>query len=538
MATLLIIKGPNLGQRFTLDEETNVVGRNPDVAVHLPSQVVSRRHAQIFSESGDFFVEDLAASTARSSTGGRLVGSRLLTDGDQLELCEYVLVFHDDPPAGTSTSAILEQVSVGTNNAALFAENPAQKLQTVLHLAQHLGQTLEVQPLLDNLLHHLLQLFPLADRALAVLCEGSRLVVKAQRSRRRGEEDFPFSRTVVRQALEDGVGLLSDDLQSDERFRVSGTVGATRSASLLCVPLFGHDHKPLGALQVDCSRPGQKFNGEHLRLLTTVALLAAVALENVALNEVRVRAEGLRRDLALGREIQMGFLPTDFSAPPGASYEIFAGIHPAKEVSGDLYDFFPLDEDRFVFLVGDVSDKGISAALFMVKVQTLTRHLVPGAASPAAALRRLNDALAANNPSSMFVTLTLGIYEARTGVVVLASGGHPRPLLRRPDGSVVEVAMPVGRLLGCFEGDPDVRDLRLTLDHGETLILYSDGYTEAMAPASKMMLGLAALREMMGGAGAQRPLAECAAQARQTVERFTGGADLQDDLTLLLLRRS
>src|SRR5262249_21281612 len=148
--------------------------------------------------------------------------------------------------------------------------------------------------------------------------------------------------------------------------------------------------------------------------------------------------------------------------------------HPAKDVSGDLYDFFPLDDGRLAFLVGDVSDKGIPAALFMVKVQTLVRHLAAAATGPAQTLTRLNAALALHNPSSMFVTLALGLFDPRTGEVVLASGGHPRPLLRRPDGQVAEVAMPVGALLGCLETDPLVADARLTLGHGETLILFSD----------------------------------------------------------------
>src|SRR5262249_52683988 len=196
------------------------------------------------------------------------------------------------------------------------------------------------------------------------------------------------------------------------------------------------------------------FRLDTLRPLPTVTLLAAVVLENVALNAVRIREEGLRRDLALGREIQFGFLPTDFTPPPGSDYEIHASIDPAKEVSGDLYDIFLLDDGQLAFLVGDVSDKGIPAAMFMVKVQTLVRQLAADTRSPSETLVKLNKALAENNPSSMFVTLIHGRYDCRSGTVVLASGGHPRPLLRRADGKVDELAMPVGRLLGCFDVDP------------------------------------------------------------------------------------
>jgi serine phosphatase RsbU (regulator of sigma subunit) len=137
----------------------------------------------------------------------------------------------------------------------------------------------------------------------------------------------------------------------------------------------------------------------------------------------------------------------------------------------------------------------------------------------------------------MFVTLVHGIYDDRTGEMVLASGGHPRPLLRHADGSVEELAMPVGRLLGCFETDPGAIEYRLTIGRGETLALYSDGYVEAAAPRTKQMLGLGPLKGVLAATPAEVPLAECAERARQVVERVTGGGELQDDLTLLLLRR-
>jgi sigma-B regulation protein RsbU (phosphoserine phosphatase) len=208
-------------------------------------------------------------------------------------------------------------------------------------------------------------------------------------------------------------------------------------------------------------------------------------------------------------------------------------------VSGDPYDFFTLPDGRLAFLVGDVSDKGAPAALFMVKVQTLTRHLALLTNSPAAALSKLSKALADNNPSAMFVTMALGIYDPPSGEVVLAAGGHPRPLLRRANGAVEEWPIQVGRLLGCFEGDPGAVDNCLVLARGETLVLYSDGYTEAAAPGPRRgMMGLQALKDLVGGANSGLPLADLAERAHKAVQRYIGGADLQDDLTLLFLQRT
>jgi serine phosphatase RsbU (regulator of sigma subunit)/pSer/pThr/pTyr-binding forkhead associated (FHA) protein len=538
MSTLVILQGKDVGKQFPLGQQRAIIGRTPDADVYLPSHVVSRRHAQIWCEDGTYFIEDLGSSNGTLLNGKRITGRRPLTEGDKLMLCDFVLGFQAVRPTEGGSQAILEQVDARVSNAALFAENPEQKLQTILVLAQNLGQTLELTPLLDRLLQNLLQLFPLADRGLVVLCEDSQLIVRAQRSRLPGGADFSYSRTVIRKAIEVGRGILSEDVHADEQFVASSTLAAVDATSLLCVPLIGHDGKPLGAIQLDCQQVGQAFDAEHLRLLTTVSLLAAVVVENVGLNAIRVREQKLRHDLALGRDIQFGFLPTDFTAPPQAGYEIHATIHPAREVSGDLYDFFTLDEGRLAFLVGDVSDKGIPAALFMVRVQTLVRHLAGITRSPSETLDRLNAALTQNNPSSMFVTMLHGIYDGRTGEVVLASGGHPRPLLRRRDATAEELALPVGRLVGCFDGNPGATDVRLTLAHGETLMLFSDGYTEAAAPRTNKMLGLEPLKEVLRGARTDLPLAACAEKARHTVERFTGGGDLQDDLTLLLLRRT
>jgi serine phosphatase RsbU (regulator of sigma subunit) len=532
MAILIIQQGRNVGTRFPLGQERGVIGRADNADIQLHSDTVSRRHARVWCTDGAYFIEDLGSANGTLLNGQPIVGRRALTAGDRLTIGEYVLGFQ----VPVHAEGVLEQVDAHVSNSSLFADNPAQKLETILRLARDLGQTLDLEPLLNRLLQNLLQVFPLADRGLIVLCEDDRLVVRAQCSRRHADADFSYSRTVLRQAIERGRGILSENVHADEQFN-SRSLADIDMWSLLCVPLLGHDGQPLGAIQLDCQQEGRAFDAFHLRLLTIVGLMAGVVVENVALNAVRLREESLRRDLALGRDIQFGFLPTDFTSPPGSGYEIYAHIDPAKQVSGDLYDFFPLPDARLAFLVGDVSDKGIPAALFMVKVQTLVRHLAAATGSPSETLSRLNTALARNNPSSMFVSLVHGVYDGGNGEMVLASGGHPRPLLRRTDGRVDELAMPVGRLLGCFDGDPGAPDVPFTLNRGETLILFSDGYTEAAAPETGAMLGLKPLQDVLAEAQPELPLAVCAEKLRQTIQRHIGG-DLQDDLTLLLLRRS
>src|SRR5262249_12336572 len=194
------------------------------------------------------------------------------------------------------------------------------------------------------------RLFPQADRAMVLLQEGGHLHVKAQRLRgATTATDFPYSRTIVKKALDEGVGILSEDVNADKRFAGTETLLSLNLRSLLCVPLIGPDGRRLGVIQLDCLRPSLAFRGNDLELLTTVGLLVAVVLENASMHAELLREERLRQELVMAREIQESFLPTDFEPLGDSDFELYANIHPAREVSGDLYDFFPLEDGRLAF---------------------------------------------------------------------------------------------------------------------------------------------------------------------------------------------
>jgi serine phosphatase RsbU (regulator of sigma subunit) len=539
MAALVTAKGPNSGQRYELDGDGTLIGRQPDAAVYLESLAVSRQHARVYWHDGTWFIEDLGSSNGTFLNGHRVSGRTPLTERDALQIGPYTLQLQTDQvPPPEPEPIIRAQVNAQSTNHTLFSQNPAYKLQVVLEISQHLGRTLETEPLLGRLLDHLLRLFPQADRGTVILCERDRLVVRAQRSRLPGEPaEFPFSRTLVRRALDEGAGLLSEDVPADPKQVLSATMASLNLRSFLCVPLLGPDGRRLGVLQLDCLRPGQMFHADDLEVLTAIGLQVAVVLENAALHAERLREERLRQELRMARDIQQSFLPADFDGFPGNDPELFAKVNPAREVTGDLYDFLRLPDGRLAFFVGDVSGKGMPAALFMIAVRTLSRHLAPAADGPAELLRRLHKALAADNPTNLFVTLVHGVYDARDGSVVLASGGHPPPLLRRAGGRVEVVPLKPGVILGCAPLELNVTDTPLTLAPGETLICYTDGFTESFTPDRKQMFGIERLCEALGGPRTALPLAQCAAETTAAVQRFAGPGEQQDDQTLLLLRR-
>ena len=432
---------------------------------------------------------------------------------------------------------VREKLSAVALNQSLYGQDPAHKLQVVLEIAQNLSRTLDLDPLLDKLLEQIMRLFPQSDRSLVILYEGDKLMVRAQRSR--GTRDvtaIPYSRTIVRKALEEGVGLLSDDVQQDQRFDSSDTLTYLGLHSVLCVPLITQEERRLGVIQIDRFRQGAGYRVEDLQLLTALALQVAVVLENVELHGQLLREERLHQELALAREIQQGFLPRHVDGLPMGDVEVFGRVVPARQVAGDFYDYFPVG-DKLAFFIGDVSGTGMPAALFMVAVRTLCRHLVKDGGSLVQTLTRLNADLADDNPSCMFVTLIHGLYEPATGNVRFTSAGHPGPLLRRADGSVEEIANPSGRLLGYDTGDLHLHETQLRLNPGDTLVFVTDGLLEARSPLDKALFGPERFRDLVAGFLPKVSLDDCARKAKTTIELYTGSKELQDDLTLFLLRR-
>lgn len=550
MASLVTVKGPNPGRSFDLKSAATSIGRQPDVDIYLESLAVSRQHAKVLCQDGDYFIEDLGSSNGTYVNGEKIKNRRPLCQHDMVQIGPYLLALRPDPSAlATETNALVRASIDARSYHSLLDQNPSQKLQVVLDIAQHLGHTLDEGMLLDQLADHLLRLFPQSDRALILLCRGTQLVVQTVRTRQRNSpNDSQFSKTIVLRALEEGVGLLSEDVGSDGSFKPSHTMLSLNLRSFLCVPLIGREQRRLGVIQLDCSRPGtgggtggpltlHGFRKDDLEMLTAVAMQVAVVLENAALHAEQLRQARLHQDLLLAREIQQAFLPTDFDSLAKQGLDVFARMQPAREVSGDLYDFFQLPDGRLAFFLGDVSGKGTPAALFMIAVRTLIRHLAPSASGPADLLNRLNKALVADNPTNLYVTLVHGLYDQHDSSVMLSLGGHPAPLLRRADGTVESLPLQPSQFLGCTILKPVYVDTRLTLAAGETLILYTDGFTEAFASDGVTQFGLERLCQILGGARTSLPLARCAEEASAALQRFTGKPELQDDQTLFLLRR-
>jgi sigma-B regulation protein RsbU (phosphoserine phosphatase) len=245
--------------------------------------------------------------------------------------------------------------------------------------------------------------------------------------------------------------------------------------------------------------------------------------------------EKIASELQVAREIQLGILPSDIAASTsGTGLEIEAFLEPAREVGGDLYEVLRTEDGRVLVVVGDVSGKGIPAALFMAVTMTLVRTLGRQFQEPDQIVRQVSDALARQNPRSMFVTLLCAIYDPREGVVSWASAGHPSPvLLSQKQPPRLPVSKPAG--LAGLEVGLQVPRNTITLGPGETLVLYTDGVTEAFNPSDQMFgeEGLVAHLAADPGSTAGGTVSGIVG----AIKRFAGEEPQSDDIAILAVRR-
>jgi sigma-B regulation protein RsbU (phosphoserine phosphatase) len=248
--------------------------------------------------------------------------------------------------------------------------------------------------------------------------------------------------------------------------------------------------------------------------------------------EAYVEKERMEEALKLAHDIQMNMLPKIFPPfPERQEFDLFAAIAPAKEVGGDLYDFFFIDNDHLCFAVGDVSGKGVPASLFMAVTKTLFRSTASNGGTPGEILARLNAEICRDNESCMFVTFFCGILNIRTGQVDYCNGGHNLPYYLHQRG-VSPLENLGGRALGLVMQSPYASG-RMVLRSGESLLLYTDGVTEAMNQSEEVYSDQR-LVQFLGtnrGSAPRQIIGDLIGDVRQ----FAGGAAQSDDITVLAL---
>ena len=274
--------------------------------------------------------------------------------------------------------------------------------------------------------------------------------------------------------------------------------------------------------------------------LDDLSLTIEKAIEQIsyikAMQQEHIQLESIKGDLAVAREIQQAILPRIIPPFPENAHQIdiAASMEAAKDVGGDFYDFFRIDEDHIGFVIADVSGKGVPAAIFMAVCRTLIRATGIKGGAPSECITYTNDLLVEESVSDMFVTVFYGIYNLKSGEVVYTNAGHNPPYVVKADGSIKNLPLSKNLVTGIVEGYQYTEET-LQLEHGDTLLLYTDGVTEAIDTESKEY-GEERLKNLLRQS-AQASCQELIDMVKADVKSFAGDEEQSDDITLLAIKR-
>jgi len=249
--------------------------------------------------------------------------------------------------------------------------------------------------------------------------------------------------------------------------------------------------------------------------------------------EITSERERIETELNLANKIQASMLPSSFPPYPDRNeFEIYASMDPAREVGGDFYDFYLIDDDHLCMVMADVSGKGVPAALFMMASKIILQSVAIMGESPGQILTLANETLCSNNEAEMFITVWLGILELSTGKLTAANAGHEYPVIKKPDGSFELFKDTHGFVIGGMEG-VRYKEYEIRMEHGSKLFLYTDGVPEA-ADENQNMFGTQNMLTALNEAANLPPDAILKA-VRRSVDSFVKEAEQFDDLTMLCL---
>ncbi len=330
-----------------------------------------------------------------------------------------------------------------------------------------------------------------------------------------------------------GQAIIVPDVDQDHRFYsdIDNSTGF-KTRSILAAPLKVKD-KVIGVAEVINRRDAQPFTEDNLALFTTFCRQVALAIENARMHRYMLEQQRLQQQLESAHSIQQSFMPQSYPHAAGDKFLLYARNIPAASVGGDLFDFIPIDSDHLGLVIGDVSGKGIPAALYMARLISDLRYYCLIEPQPKALMSRINRILSERSHQGMFVSLIFMLLNTATGELTISNGGHLPPLwYRKREDRCIAINGATGIPLGIF-AQAEFQQERIQLQPGDHILLYTDGVTEARNPRGKMF--------------SAKRLAEIADQhwphPQQLIEtvigqikRYCRNAQQHDDITLLAVK--
>ena len=510
----------------------------------IPDRRVSRNCAAIDSSDGLCTLEDRGNQLGVFVNGERISQKRVLHDGDTVTFGiedSYRVVFHSASPGSTIEHLLTRVGRITTSESSPIGLG---KLNLLLEATMLLHSQLPLDAVLEAMLDRAITVTD-AERGLLLEVTAS-ATLKHRLARRAGGTSMPTeaispTQTALRMAMDSQAGVITGDLQqADAAFRGAESIIAQKLRSVVAIPLYAMPRAStaesmvnvrrgefLGMLYLDSRRPAA-FSKLDRQILDALAVEAASILDNARLVERERQRQRLEQELSIAREIQQALLPRGFRDFPHLTISGFNT--PCHAVGGDYFDVFPLGDSRTAFVIADVAGKGIGAALLTTMLQGALTGMTLGA-DPVRVLRHINNFLCQHAEVGRYATMFLGILDS-DGNLDYLNAGHPSPLLLRHDGvseTFTKGSFPVGLI-----PDANYEAVRVPLEPGDTLVLFSDGVTEAADP-DEQLYGVPRLTEILAGQH-EAPLDELQKRVSDSVEKFARGASQADDITLLFIR--
>ncbi len=541
------VVSPDGARRFVRITQTPLlIGRGAETGNHLQlaDRRISRNCAAVVLEANRFYLEDKGQRRGLFVNGEK-VESRELRDGDVVTFGledSYELIFRSAKETSTETLPQLltriEHITHPDSSGGL------SKLNQLLEATALIHSQLPLDEVLANMLDHAVSLTD-ADRGLLLEADATG-ALQVHLARRSGKlrlppESVAPSQTAIQLALKQQTPVITEDLaQGNVDLQAAQSVVAQRLRAVVVIPLYamlrsktedsGGQVKRgqlLGVVYLDSRRPAA-FSKLDRQILDALSLEAASILDNARLVERERERQRMEQEINIARDIQQALLPRNF--PDHPNFAVNGVNFPCLSVGGDYFDVFPLDEHRTAFLIADVSGKGLGAALVTTMLQGALSGLALGT-DPARVIEHVNRFLCDHTEVGRYATLFFGTLD-RDGHLEFINAGHPSPFLIRKgaaEEAFTEGSYPVGLV-------PEARyaAASLKLEPGDTLVLFSDGVTEAMDP-DEQLYGVGRLKELLTGQ-AECPLDQLQKNILQSVENFSRGAHQTDDVTLLIVR--
>jgi serine phosphatase RsbU (regulator of sigma subunit) len=524
---------------WKLEAPLVLLGRSSTCDIHLPDASVSRRHAEIVRHDDRLLVRDLGSRNGTRVDGVPVREPAALAAGARLELGDVELLVTEDVPGQRVELPARAQVSTAVRlradhlvEARVAERGGASPLVALLAAA---GQVLVLpRPLAetcDEILEIAARAVPASRHVLLLRDEatGELRQIAARQGGGRPGRPLALSHSIVRLVLEECTSVMTEDALRDPRFRAQDSIVLQAVRSAMAVPLFDN-REVLGLLYVDSQELDLAFTPQQLEVLTLLANMAAVKISNARLLADEQARQRIAHELATATQIQRGMLAPP---PPVPGWQVEVCLEPCHEVGGDLYDCRLTGEGRLVFQVGDVTGKGMGAALLMSSFLASSRVLYASCADPGALSRRLGDTVCELGDPGRFVTGFVGCLDPRTGTLHYVNAGHP-PAFLLHDGALrplESTGVPFGVVPGF-----DYRAVTAEIPPGGLLAVYTDGIPEAQSATE--MFEDERLREALLEAAAAPDLADARRVVLDRLDAFLGDAPRSDDVTLLLLRRA